>query len=431
MAAEDSREGGRSAYARLLEEHPLPSHDRAREVLEKPLGHLLYSLYQERHQGLPMEVDRFVHDDCVFVYDSGGQFLESGVNRVVGAMACSRERVEFGELLERLREERNRRAPPAATIELILLRVSAYQDSSVRRSRAVNRACALLCGADRLSLPEIVERIVVTRRSPGRGNAIVLGRVARELRAVLGATGRTIPAFRLRPGQAIDAAVLAPIREMARAADAECPAASRAVVGRLLDLVPEGGELKRRLRGQVTDQLLAAMKQYLEPLLSSERPPRDASGQRWLRLSRHTAHAYDMGHFVPHGVGGPTRINLFRQERRLNRGWSAAGRTYRWLERYVASRPGTFYFVRPVYDDLSDTPRYLEWGVLIEGAEGERLAAEIARRPQLEIVRPAEPRAAIQAAWLLGWFENFPPGAERLDLDPPASPAERPDGGAR
>jgi len=295
----------------------------------------------------------------------------------------------------------------------------------------VNRACALLCGIDRLSLPEIVERIIAPCKSPGRGNVVLLGRVARELRAALQGTGRTTPAFHLRVEQAINDAVLAPLREMARTAGKVAPAASRAAIGRLLGFVPEAGELRKRLRGPITDQLLAEMKLYLAPLLRSERQPRDQSGQRWLRLTRDTVHAYDIGHFVPHGVGGPTRINLFRQERRLNRGWSEAGRTYRWLERYVAARPGTFYFVRPVYGDLSDTPRYLQWGALIEGAEVKRLAPEVARRPQLEIVRPPAPRSGIQAAWLLGWFENFPPGAERLDLDPRESPARNRASGAR
>ena len=129
MTPEDGRDVRRARYARLLEKHPLASYDWAREVLEKPLGHLLFALYQERHPALPMEVDRFVHDDCVFVYDSGGQVLEGGINRMVGAMACSRERVELGELLERLREERNRGAPAAGTIELILLMLSTSKDS--------------------------------------------------------------------------------------------------------------------------------------------------------------------------------------------------------------------------------------------------------------------------------------------------------------
>lgn len=199
----------------------------------------------------------------------------------------------------------------------------------------------------------------------------------------------------------------------------------------LLGFVPEAGELKKRLHGPITDQLLAEMKLCLGPLLRSERPPRAASGHRWLRLTRDTVHAYDVGHFVPHGVGGPTRINLFRQERRLNRGWSEAGRAYRWLERYVAARPGTFYFVRPAYGDLSDTPPYLEWGALIEATEVKRLAPEVARRPQLEIATPGAPRSGIQAAWLLGWFENFPPGAERLDLDPPERSARQRAGGAK
>jgi hypothetical protein len=208
------------------------------EVLEKPLGNLLFSLYQERHPGLPMEVDRFAHDDCVFLLDSGGQVLEGGVNRVIAAIDSSRERVELGELFECLREECNCGAPAAGTIELIVLMVSSCKDSSLRRSHAVNRACALLCGVDRLSLPEIVERIVAPCRSPGRGNVVLLGRVARELRAALQGTGRPTSAFHLRVDQAIDDTVPAPLREMARTAGELAPAASRAAIGRAARLRP-------------------------------------------------------------------------------------------------------------------------------------------------------------------------------------------------
>ncbi|HVT18561.1 MAG TPA: hypothetical protein VHQ90_20580 [Thermoanaerobaculia bacterium] len=98
----------RVAYARLLDEHPVESYGRAPEALEQPLGRLLYSLYEGHHARLPIEVDRFRDQGCVFLYDSGGEYLKGGVNRLVGAIACSRERVGFDELLRRLREERDR-----------------------------------------------------------------------------------------------------------------------------------------------------------------------------------------------------------------------------------------------------------------------------------------------------------------------------------
>jgi len=48
MTPEDGRTVRRARYARLLEKHQLASYDRTREVLEKPLGHLPFSLYQGR-----------------------------------------------------------------------------------------------------------------------------------------------------------------------------------------------------------------------------------------------------------------------------------------------------------------------------------------------------------------------------------------------
>jgi hypothetical protein len=129
MTAEDRRGAGRARYARLLSRHPLASCERAMEVLEKPLGKLLFSLYQERHPALPMEVDRFAHDDRVFIYDSGGQVLDGGVDRMVGAIACSRERVDLGELLERLREERTKRRPGRSAAHL-----PGFQPSSTSRT---------------------------------------------------------------------------------------------------------------------------------------------------------------------------------------------------------------------------------------------------------------------------------------------------------
>ena len=78
---------------------------------------------------------------------------------------------------------------------------------------------------------------------------------------------------------------------------------------------------------------------------------------------------YDKGHFIAHSMGGDVldSLNWFRQERRLNRGWSADGRVYRRLERLCAARPGTFLFSRPLYHTPSARPDLLEFGVLHDG----------------------------------------------------------------
>ena len=72
----------------------------------------------------------------------------------------------------------------------------------------------------------------------------------------------------------------------------------------------------------------------------------------------------DKGHFIAHCIGGAREISVFSQDRKLNRGWSVEGRTYRQMERYCQMRPGTLCFSRPVYRDTSSVPRWLEFGVL-------------------------------------------------------------------
>lgn len=74
----------------------------------------------------------------------------------------------------------------------------------------------------------------------------------------------------------------------------------------------------------------------------------------------------DKGHFLGHASGGILDINLFPQRRELNRGWSLEGKRFRSMERYVAKRPGTFFYHRPRYDDETWIPQYLEYGVLID-----------------------------------------------------------------
>lgn len=71
---------------------------------------------------------------------------------------------------------------------------------------------------------------------------------------------------------------------------------------------------------------------------------------------------YDKGHFIAHGFGGPVDVNIFPQRRDINRGWSTEGKRYREMERYVAAHPGTLVFSRPIFQDLTDCPFFLEYG---------------------------------------------------------------------
>lgn len=80
----------------------------------------------------------------------------------------------------------------------------------------------------------------------------------------------------------------------------------------------------------------------------------------------------DRGHLAAHAFGGTEDgINLIPQDRALNQGWrtSPQGQLWRRLERDLAARPGTPFFVRPIYNDSSDFPASIEFGV--QGADGE------------------------------------------------------------
>jgi hypothetical protein len=72
----------------------------------------------------------------------------------------------------------------------------------------------------------------------------------------------------------------------------------------------------------------------------------------------------DRGRFLGHASGGQLDINLFAQRRELNRGWSSEGKRFRAMERFVAGEPGCFFYHRPIYDDSTDIPARLEYGVL-------------------------------------------------------------------
>jgi hypothetical protein len=72
----------------------------------------------------------------------------------------------------------------------------------------------------------------------------------------------------------------------------------------------------------------------------------------------------DRGHFIAHSIGGGLDVNVFWQDRELNRGWSPQGKVFRHMETYCLDRAGTFCFSRPIYVDGSSVPRWLEFGVL-------------------------------------------------------------------
>jgi hypothetical protein len=55
----------------------------------------------------------------------------------------------------------------------------------------------------------------------------------------------------------------------------------------------------------------------------------------------------DDGHFMARSIGGGLNVNLFSQDRLLNRGWSSQGNIYRRMEKYCRDQQGTLCFSRP------------------------------------------------------------------------------------
>ena len=81
---------------------------------------------------------------------------------------------------------------------------------------------------------------------------------------------------------------------------------------------------------------------------------------------------WDKGHFIAHSIGGAVdkmELNVFKQKRELNRGWSLEGKIYRKMEQYCFRNPGTFCYSRPIYGNQSDKPSFLEFGLLKHNLE--------------------------------------------------------------
>jgi len=87
---------------------------------------------------------------------------------------------------------------------------------------------------------------------------------------------------------------------------------------------------------------------------------------RWINPNEQLAVTErDHGHLIAHCIGGTVLgLNVFSQDRQLNRGQSAQGKIYRQMERYCLEQPGTFCFSHPIYADGSNVPLWLEFGVL-------------------------------------------------------------------
>jgi hypothetical protein len=94
---------------------------------------------------------------------------------------------------------------------------------------------------------------------------------------------------------------------------------------------------------------------------------RDVSYQRGFPMAPDDESPVDRGHLIPHLSGGEFGPNIFRQDRRLNRGWSEQGKRYRALERAAAGTPGALYFGHLLYADDTAYPKQIEIAVLLPG----------------------------------------------------------------
>ena len=73
---------------------------------------------------------------------------------------------------------------------------------------------------------------------------------------------------------------------------------------------------------------------------------------------------YDKGHYIGHSLGGGLDVNLFPQRKDINRGISPRGKIFRKMETYCSKNIGAFCFTRPIYNDSSWYPSFIEYGIL-------------------------------------------------------------------
>jgi len=102
--------------------------------------------------------------------------------------------------------------------------------------------------------------------------------------------------------------------------------------------------------------------------VTAEHPSSSGTGMRNFigATEKYLGAAYDKGHFISHKLGGDINWNLFPQLRKVNRGWSAAGKRFREMEKFCQSHPGIFFFSRPLYSNFTSRPSALEYGILME-----------------------------------------------------------------
>lgn len=390
----------RAEYARLLEVYEIGSSKEARKILEDPLCRLWMAVYKQSCT-YPTALDLLDDRVASFLHDCAAYEGTGPVDRVVAALSVSQERLPLGDLLARLLAEREAGQPTSGTLSLIRLTlISLSEGLSTRNLEKLTQAAARVLGWDQESIPTLVIRwidLYQSAASPKR-KARLLGR----LLEVLGATKRTAESDkRLRD--------LDSLRSLAAGAEKNLAPEDRIILTRELTGLIQNAlrEVERKIVEEPSADLVDRIKNHILALDFVNRPrPRYSRGARYLR--RGMAWKTDLGHFIPHSAGGPADINLFQQDRRLNRGWSLQGKAYRSMERYIAEHPGLFHFSRAVYADDTTIPRYLEIGVLLPQAQAEELASALAGYEAFYLCVPRSYKGGVKLIWGIGVFDNQP-----------------------
>lgn len=396
----------RHEYSKLLAECPIVSYEDAWSVLEPHLCALWLSAYKSlcnretyvellRYRGA-----HFVHDSiCTLGYDESC--------RVVGALTASQEILPLRDLLVRLADQKGKGVSTAVTLDLIGNTLIARHEGTRKQAEDLRQAAASAVQMELRGAADILRPFIQSVEYWSRRRALRLVReVERSLHEGMRLLGVHCPKMNIKKEDAINASLLDGLCRMAEELDANLPSEQRREVVRRLTrhIGNSTRELMDQLRENYSDELMERALKYLAPL-ASDGPtrPRNQAGSRHHRLGD----GQDVGHFVAHSTGGPPDINLFYQDRRLNRGWSAEGKVYRLMEKYAADHPGTFYFSRPVYEGESTVPRFLELGILLKESDVSAVAKQIENKEIASICRPASSQG-LALAWLIGVFDNQP-----------------------
>lgn len=427
-----------SAYSALLNSLDPGDYRSVSGDLKQPLGELFFNAYMDLHPREELaDVDAVEFLGGFFLLDSQGVHSPEAASRIVGAIGVSQEMPSLKELLTRLREKSRTGQSTDSIVKLIRDALWAAEDTaSPKRRQALYESIYAALDVQSRGLTQVFDEIVARSNyysSLDSRSLAFLRDLSLLIRTSVGPEHSVAKHAYPRRSQFAPGDFWASHRELICIADKGLPESQKLSLVKALGrfYAPAAKELVKRLSSP-TDQLLDLVEKYVCPMVDSGMGrPRNHQAQRRMRLRTKNKHLYDIGHFLPHSAGGPKDINFFVQERSLNRGWSEQGKRYRWLENMVFANPGTFFFVRPVYGDLSPIPRYLEWGALLDEVLFSKVEGDVERMPDLHLVSPGGNGSSLpQLSWLVSVFENFKADAIRdlmASAEIPLRPSTSPD----